>query len=60
MGLIINEKMSFENVDLTKVYFLDTDLRKIDFINCTWHKKHGRGRNRLYDEIMLFEKRKIR
>lgn len=51
--LNINGTMNLENVSLCKVSFLNSDLRKIDFINCTWIKKHGR--NRLYDEIMFLE-----
>lgn len=50
--LRIKEKILFEGSGLKKASFVDTDLRKIDFINCTWPKRFGR--NLLYDEISLF------
>ena len=43
-----------ENAILKKVSFLDTDLRKIDFDNCTWPKKEDR--DVLFDELELAEK----
>lgn len=52
--LSIKDKIRFEEVDITKASFLNTDLRKIDFINCTWPKKYGR--DVLYDELNLFSK----
>lgn len=52
IGLNLKEKAKFEYSNLKKVSFEDTDLRKIDFINCTWPKRLGR--NVLYDEIRLF------
>jgi uncharacterized protein YjbI with pentapeptide repeats len=51
--LTIKGKISFEKVDLKRVLFFDTDLRKIDFINCEWEKKHGR--KVLFNEIKLFD-----
>lgn len=54
--LNIKEKVRLEKVNLEKVSFLDTDLRRMDFINCDWPKKEGR--NVLYDEIELFKKGK--
>lgn len=56
LGLSVDGKIRFEGVNFKKVSFLDTDLRKIDFINCDWPKKGGR--NVLYDEIELFKKEK--
>lgn len=50
--LRIKEKILFEGSYRTMASFLYTDLRKIDFINCTWPKKIGR--DVLYDEIELF------
>ena len=52
--LIINNKIHIEAVDLSKTSFLGTDLRKIDFINCTWNKEIKS--KVLYDENMLTEK----
>jgi len=49
----IKEEITFEKVNLRKISFLDTDLRRIDFINCTWHQKYGRYV--LYDELRLFQ-----
>lgn len=51
-SLRIKEKIRFESIDLKKAAFLGTDLRKIDFVNCTWPKKIGR--DVLYDEISIF------
>lgn len=56
LGINIKERIRFEKANLEKVSFLDTDLRKIDFINCDWPKRGGR--NVLYDEIELFKKEK--
>lgn len=57
-SLTIKEKIRLEGVNLKKVSFLDTDLRKIDFINCIWPKKLIWGikprRDVLYDELALF------
>lgn len=50
--VIINEKIQFEDMSLIKTSFLDTDLRKIDFINCKWLVKNGR--KVLFDEFLLF------
>lgn len=50
--LNIKGKIRFERSNFTRISFLDTDLRKIDFINCVWPKKFGR--EILYDEIILF------
>jgi len=52
--LSMKEKIRFEGTDFTKISFLHTDLRLIDFINPIWHKKYSR--NLLYDEIKLFKK----
>lgn len=51
--VIIKEKVRFEGVNFKGISLMDTDLRKIDFINCEWPKKFGR--NILYDEIELFK-----
>ena len=67
----VKEKIIFEGVNLEEVSFLDSDLRKADFINCEWPKKDYRWlpsfiayrirpeyrRNVLYDENELFNKR---
>jgi uncharacterized protein YjbI with pentapeptide repeats len=51
-------KVKFERVYLNNVSFIDTDLRRIDFINCIWPKKLTLGikpsRDVLYDELALF------
>lgn len=39
----------FEEVDLARVSFLETNLREFNFVRCTWPQKFGR--NVLYDEI---------
>lgn len=49
----INEVLRFDNVNLGKVSLVDTDIRKIDFVNCTWPLKDGRPV--LYDELHLAE-----
>ncbi|MFZ3072995.1 MAG: pentapeptide repeat-containing protein [Thermodesulfobacteriota bacterium] len=67
----VKEKVRFEGVNLEKVSFYDSDLRKADFTNCEWPKKDYRWlpsfimrrirpeyrRNVLYDENKLFDKR---
>lgn len=61
-NLKITKNVIFEDANLTKVSFNDTDLRMIDFINCTWPKKLIWGvnprivtfRDVLYDELELF------
>jgi uncharacterized protein YjbI with pentapeptide repeats len=55
-GLNIKDKVIFEGLNLKNVSFLDTDLKRVDFINCTWHEKNGR--KILYDEIKLFKEKK--
>jgi uncharacterized protein YjbI with pentapeptide repeats len=50
----IKNKIRLEGTNLKKVSFLNTDLRMIDFINCSWYQK--RGRRILYDEQRLFFK----
>lgn len=52
IGLNILDRIIFEDVNLEKVSFISSDLRKIDFINCIWPKRFGRFV--LYDEIILF------
>ena len=44
----------FEDCNLSEVSFLDTDLRKADFINPTWARKKG-SKEVLYDELQLDE-----
>ncbi len=51
--LNIKEGIKLEGVNLEKVSFIGTDLRKIDFINCKWPKEKN-GRHILYDEIKIF------
>lgn len=61
----IIDKIILERTNLSKVSFLYTDLRKIDFINCIWPKKPSHlkrlgkwheklSRNVLYDELAVF------
>ena len=52
-SLNLEGKSRFEGVNLRRASFLDTDLRKIDFINPIWPK--WCGRHLLYDEIRLFK-----
>ncbi|MEN6375594.1 MAG: pentapeptide repeat-containing protein [Smithella sp.] len=47
----ITESPLFENVNLEKVCFVDTDVRKIDFINCTWGEREGHYA--VYDETKI-------
>jgi uncharacterized protein YjbI with pentapeptide repeats len=47
-NVIMETPPSFEELRLENLRFVDTDVRKIDFINCTWHEKNGR--RILYDE----------
>ncbi len=53
--IIIKEKVRFEGINLKEISLIDTDLRKINFINCKWPKRFGR--NVLYDETDLFTKK---
>lgn len=48
----LNEQVNFQEVHLKKLLFADTDVRKIDFLNCYWPEK--KGRRVFYDEIELF------
>lgn len=45
-------KFQFRHVDLSRVSFLETDLRGVDFLDCRWAKWKGRkkGRTVLHDE----------
>lgn len=54
----IKNTIKFENVNLKEVSFMDTDMRKIDSINCIWPTKYNR--KVLYDEITLFRERKYK
>jgi uncharacterized protein YjbI with pentapeptide repeats len=49
-GLIV-----FDRVDLKRVSFLDSDLRKVDFRNCTFPKL-DRNTRVLYDELIVCNK----
>jgi uncharacterized protein YjbI with pentapeptide repeats len=50
-GSDIYGKLRLENVDLRKVSFVGSDLRNVDFINCTFLSI--KGRKLLYDEVLL-------
>ena len=49
IGCSSNGIIRFEEVDLARVSFLETNLREFNFVRCTWQQKFGR--NVLYDEI---------
>lgn len=53
----ITGNIKFDGVNLVESEFLDTDLRKIDFINCKFPTKHNR--QVLYDEIILDDSKEI-
>jgi hypothetical protein len=58
LNLEIEMKLRMEEVDLSKLSFLDTDLRKVHFINCTFPKEKSRApfnsrREILFDEEQL-------
>jgi uncharacterized protein YjbI with pentapeptide repeats len=53
-----NRLIVFDRVDLTRVSFLDSDLRKVDFRNCTFPKL-GRNTRVLYDENKLVVDNKV-
>lgn len=36
--IIIEKELRFENIDVSKMQFLDTDVRKVEFINCFFAK----------------------
>jgi uncharacterized protein YjbI with pentapeptide repeats len=50
-GLTIRKRPVFSDMTLDDICFADTDVRKADFINCTWREK--RGRRIVHDEIKL-------
>jgi uncharacterized protein YjbI with pentapeptide repeats len=52
INLNIDNRILFENVVLKKLSFIDTDLRKVDFLNCDWPELKD-GRRILYDEAVL-------
>ena len=52
-NLKIDEKLIMENFDLSNVSFMDTEVRKIDFIKCDWRKERFR-KYILYNEYELF------
>jgi uncharacterized protein YjbI with pentapeptide repeats len=43
----------FQDCSLAKVNFAGTDLRRVEFHNVTWARRHGR--NVVYDEMMLYQ-----
>lgn len=53
----IEGKFRFEKVNLKNVCFTDTDIRRIDFINCDWPKRFGR--NVVSDELTILSKRSV-
>jgi uncharacterized protein YjbI with pentapeptide repeats len=50
--LHMSKYVRFEDVNLSEVSFLDTDVRKIEFVNCCFAEKQGE-KNLLYDEVLL-------
>ena len=51
---LVNKSIFFEDVDLSKVSFLNSDPSKIHFTDCTWSRRYGR--NILLDEKNLKKK----
>ncbi|MGB8658551.1 MAG: pentapeptide repeat-containing protein [Candidatus Zixiibacteriota bacterium] len=47
------EKVVFQKVNLSKFRFLETDVRKVSFIDVDWNKKSSKGRWRVYDEVSM-------
>lgn len=43
------ELVEFRKIDLSKFRFLNTDVRKIHFIDVDWYKR--KGRNQVFDEV---------
>ena len=54
-NVLIAEILKFEDVDLAKTSFMDSDLRKMNFVNCRW-VSFSRGHQSLYDEFFLSNK----
>lgn len=54
--LFLFGRLRLEAVNLKKVSFLNTDLRKIDFTNCKWNQH--RGRRILYNELKILQSKK--
>jgi uncharacterized protein YjbI with pentapeptide repeats len=52
-NLVLDEKggLRFEKTHLGNVSFLNTDMKRLDFVNCTWDRRFGR--DILYDEMAL-------
>lgn len=53
-NLNIDGKIRFEGVNCRTISFLDTDLRRIDFVNCDWLK--AGQRNILFDEQVVSDR----
>lgn len=54
----MQDKAKFENINISKAEFIDTDLSKVNFHNCTWALK-GYKDIVLYDEIKTDEDIKL-
>ncbi len=56
---VIHEKLIFQNVNLAKISFLESDIRACDFINCDCSRKGERCR--LFDEerYLLFDEERL-
>jgi uncharacterized protein YjbI with pentapeptide repeats len=48
---LIDGALRFEETDLSRVSFLETNLRNFNFVRCIWPRK--KGRDVLYDEIQI-------
>lgn len=53
----VQESIKFENINIEKGKFLDSDLLKFDFFNCSWSVDR-KGRNIFYDELEILNKMK--
>jgi uncharacterized protein YjbI with pentapeptide repeats len=50
-GCLTEGIIRFEEVDLSRVSFLESNLRNFNFVRCIWHRK--KGRDVLYDEVQI-------
>ena len=53
-----DNRINFENVDLSCVSFLNTDIKNMIFQSCRWFKKYKYGRNKVVDEVKLIKSKK--
>lgn len=56
-NITLEKNIRFEHTNLTKVSFIDTDLRMVDFFDCIFPKKNAN--DVLYDEKVLDENGKL-